>query len=140
MDMDVVSNGFSVTSAVLGVLVIGEVFKGIEDLRRDRHAFRKLSLTGVHDNGIDLDPDIGDKGFAGALAASGYDTSFFGKAHLATYHTFQPTGSKEFLRPSADVPDTWCGLYMGFDHVELMLVRHNWFLPEKPPAGQHYER
>ena len=21
-----------------------------------------------------------------------------------------------------------------------MLVGHNWFLPEKPPAGQHYER
>ena len=29
---------------------------------------------------------------------------------------------------------------MGFDRVELMLVGHNWFLPEKPPKGQHYER
>ena len=29
---------------------------------------------------------------------------------------------------------------MGFNHVELMLVGHNWFLPEKPPYGQHYER
>ena len=28
----------------------------------------------------------------------------------------------------------------GFNHVELMLVGHNWFLPEKPPRGQHYER
>ena len=32
---------------------------------------------GVHDNGIDLDPDIGEKGFAAALAATGYDTAFF---------------------------------------------------------------
>jgi len=29
---------------------------------------------------------------------------------------------------------------MGFEHVELMLVGHNWWAPEKPPAGQHYER
>jgi hypothetical protein len=29
---------------------------------------------------------------------------------------------------------------MGFQHVEMMLVGHNGFLPEKPPAGQHYER
>lgn len=35
------SDGFSVTSAVLGVLIIGEVFKGLEDLRRDaRHGFQ----------------------------------------------------------------------------------------------------
>ncbi|MEM7240198.1 MAG: sulfatase-like hydrolase/transferase [Pseudomonadota bacterium] len=37
-------------------------------------------------------------------------------------------------------PADWNGPYMGFDHVELMLVGHNWFLPEKPPGGQHYER
>ncbi len=29
---------------------------------------------------------------------------------------------------------------MGFSHVELMLMGHNWFLPERPPRGQHYER
>ena len=29
---------------------------------------------------------------------------------------------------------------MGFEHVELMLVGHNWWAPETPPAGQHYER
>ena len=29
---------------------------------------------------------------------------------------------------------------MGFEHVELMLVGHNWFPPERPPRGQHYER
>ena len=95
---------------------------------------------GVHDNGIDLDPEIGEKGFAGAMAAAGYDTSYFGKAHFSTFHTFQPTGTPECLRSSADYPDTWNGPYMGFNHVELMLVGHNWFLPEKPPHGQHYER
>ena len=34
---------------------------------------------GVHDNGIDLDPEIGEKGFASAIAASGYDTAYFGR-------------------------------------------------------------
>ncbi len=95
---------------------------------------------GVHDNGIDLDPRIGEKGFAGAMAAAGYQTAFFGKAHFSTYHTFAPTGTPECLRSSADYPADWYGPYMGFGHVELMLVGHNWFLPEKPPAGQHYER
>ncbi len=95
---------------------------------------------GVHDNGIDLDPAIGKNGFAGALAASGYETAFFGKAHFSTFHTFAPTGTPECLVSSAAYPDDWFGPYMGFQHVELMLVGHNWFLPEKPPGGQHYER
>ncbi len=95
---------------------------------------------GVHDNGIDLNPEIGDKGFAGAMSAAGYETSFFGKAHFSTFHTFEPTGTPECLRSSASYADDWYGPYMGFGHVELMLVGHNWFLPEKPPAGQHYER
>ena len=95
---------------------------------------------GVHDNGIDLDPEVGEKGFAGAMAAAGYETAFFGKAHFSTYHTFAPTGTPECLASSADYPAEWTGPYMGFGHVELMLVGHNWFLPEKPPKGQHYER
>ena len=33
---------------------------------------------GVHDNGIDLDPAVGEKGFAGALGKSGYDSAFIG--------------------------------------------------------------
>ena len=95
---------------------------------------------GVHDNGIDLDPAVGEKGFAGAMAAAGYETSFFGKGHFSTYHTFAPTGTPECLKSSAEYPDSWFGPYMGFNHVEMMLVGHNWFLPEKPPHGQHYER
>lgn len=95
---------------------------------------------GVHDNGIDLDPEIGEKGWAGAMAAAGYQTSYFGKAHFSTYHTYEPTGSPECLRSSADYPADWNGPYMGFQHLELMLVGHNWWAPEKPPAGQHYER
>ncbi|MEM7188693.1 MAG: sulfatase-like hydrolase/transferase [Pseudomonadota bacterium] len=95
---------------------------------------------GVHDNGIDLNPETGAKGFAGAMSAAGYDTGFFGKAHFSTYHTFQPTGSPECLRSSVDFGADWYGPYMGFEHVEMMLVGHNWFPPEKPPAGQHYER
>ena len=95
---------------------------------------------GVHDNGIDLDPAIGEKGFAGAMAASGYETAFFGKGHFSTYHTFEKTGTPECVKSSADYPEDWNGPYMGFDHVEMMLIGHNWFLPEKPPRGQHYER
>lgn len=95
---------------------------------------------GVHDNGIDLEPAIGEKGFAGTLASNGYDTSFFGKAHFSTYHTYEKTGTPESLQSSSDYDDNWYGPYMGFNHIEMMLVGHNWFLPEKPPAGQHYER
>ncbi|WP_137701957.1 sulfatase-like hydrolase/transferase [Marimonas lutisalis] len=95
---------------------------------------------GVHDNGIDLDPAVGEKGFAGALAVAGYQTAFFGKAHFSTYHTFEPTGTPECLRSSANYGADWFGPYMGFEHVEMMLVGHNWWAPEKPPAGQHYER
>lgn len=95
---------------------------------------------GVHDNGIDLNPEIGDQGFAGSLGQAGYQTSYFGKAHFSTFHTFAPTGTPECLTSSAKYPDDWNGPYMGFQHVELMLVGHNWFLPEKPPHGQHYER
>ena len=95
---------------------------------------------GVHDNGIDLDPKVGEKGFAGTLSRAGYDTAFFGKAHFSTYHTFAPTGTPECVASSARYPDDWFGPYMGFRHVELMLVGHNWFPPEKPPRGQHYER
>ena len=95
---------------------------------------------GVHDNGIDLNPETGAKGFAGSLTAAGYDTAFFGKAHFSTYHTFEPTGTPECLRSSANYAADWHGPYMGFSHVELMLVGHNWFPPEEPPAGQHFER
>ena len=95
---------------------------------------------GVHDNGIDLDPEIGEKGFAGVMGATGYETGFFGKAHFSTYHTFAPTGTPECLVSSGNYPEDWYGPYMGFGHVELMLVGHNWFLPEQPPKGQHYER
>lgn len=95
---------------------------------------------GVHDNGIDLNPAIGEKGWAGAMTAAGYQTSFFGKAHFSTYHTYDPTGTPECLRSSAQYGEDWNGPYMGFQHLELMLVGHNWWAPEKPPAGQHYER
>lgn len=95
---------------------------------------------GVHDNGIDLRPEIGERGWAGAMASAGYQTSFFGKAHFSTYHTYAPTGTPECLASSAQYDASWNGPYMGFEHLELMLVGHNWWAPEKPPGGQHYER
>ena len=101
-----------------------------------------LPLThGVWDNGVDLDPAVGEQGFAGTLANVGYDTAFIGKAHFATKATFAPTGTPECMRSQANFGDGWRGPYMGFRHVELIVLGHvNNPLPlERPPAG-HYER
>lgn len=95
---------------------------------------------GAHDNGIDLPTDLGEKGFAGSLAAADYHTAFFGKAHFSTFNTFESTGRPECIQSSAEYNDDWYGPYMGFQHVEMMLIGHNWFLPNKPPLGLHYER
>jgi arylsulfatase A-like enzyme len=94
---------------------------------------------GVHDNGIDLDPKLGEKGMAGSLSKTGINTAFIGKAHFATYHTFTPTGSPECKFSQKDYPSTWFGPYMGFQHTELVVEGHNHVLPKQPPSGQHYE-
>jgi arylsulfatase A-like enzyme len=58
-----------------------------------------LPLThGVWDNGVDLDPAVGESGFAGTLARAGYQTAFLGKAHFATKSTFAPTGTPDATR------------------------------------------
>ncbi|HET7298778.1 MAG TPA: sulfatase-like hydrolase/transferase, partial [Burkholderiales bacterium] len=88
---------------------------------------------GVSDNGIDLDPKVGEAGFAGAFAGAGYRTGYIGKAHFATSHTFKPTGTPE-CRNSDQDPD-WYGPYMGFEHVELVVEGHNHWPPMKPPRG-----
>ncbi len=100
-----------------------------------------LPLThGVHDNGIELDEDIADRGFAGSLGQAGYATRFIGKAHFSTYHSHQPTTRPENLAGSALYGPEWSGPYMGFDRTELMLIGHNYWLPERVPRGLHYER
>jgi len=101
-----------------------------------------LPLThGVWDNGVDLDPRVGERGFAGTLARAGYRTAFLGKAHFATKSTFAPTGTPECNKSQARYGPTWCGPYMGFQHVELCVLGHmHRTRPlERPPAG-HYER
>jgi arylsulfatase A-like enzyme len=100
-----------------------------------------LPLThGVHDNGIDLSPEVGARGFAGQLSAAGYHTALLGKAHFSTAHTFQPTGTPECRRSMQNYGPDWYGPYMGFDHVELVVEGHNQWPPLQPPSGQHYER
>jgi arylsulfatase A-like enzyme len=94
---------------------------------------------GVHDNGIDLAPERGERGYAAALSQAGYHTGIIGKAHFATYHVFAPTGTPESVLGSADVSPGWRGPYMGFDHAELVLIGHNWWLPEQAPKGLAYE-
>lgn len=100
-----------------------------------------LPLThGTHDNGIDLDEAVAERGFAGSLARAGYRTAFIGKAHFSSNHSAQPTGRCENVPSSHRFADDWHGPYMGFEHVELMQLGHNYWLPERPPGGLHYER
>ena len=100
-----------------------------------------LPLThGVHDNGIDLDPAVGEKGFAGQLSTAGYHTALVGKAHFSTWQTFASTGTPESWHDMKDYADDWHGPYMGFDHVELVVEGHNTNPPQPPPGGQHFER
>ena len=101
-----------------------------------------LPLThGVWDNGVDLDPRVGEQGFAGTLGKAGYGTAYFGKAHFATKATFAPTGTPECMRSQAKYGAHWHGPYMGFEEVQLIVLGHvNNPLPqERPPVG-HYER
>lgn len=101
-----------------------------------------LPLThGVWDNGVDLDPVVGGRGFAGVLAAAGYRTGFIGKAHFSTKSTFAPTGTPECNKSQASYGPAWFGPYMGFQHVELCVTGHmHRTRPlEEPPCG-HYER
>jgi arylsulfatase A-like enzyme len=101
-----------------------------------------LPLThGVWDNGVDLDPMVGGRGFSGVLAASGYQTAFIGKAHLSTKSTFAPTGSPECNKSQAKYGPQWFGPYMGFQHVELSALGHlHQTRPLERPAVGHYER
>ena len=102
-----------------------------------------LPLThGVCDNGIDLDEEVGNNGFAGTLAKHGYETALIGKAHFSTKNTFKPTGRPECKTSSKDYGPDWFGPYMGFKHVEMTDFGH-WHKvqdPLKPPFGLHYDR
>ena len=97
---------------------------------------------GVHDNGIDLAPELAENGYAAVLGRAGYQTAFVGKAHFATFETFRPTGTPECRHSSARYGADWNGPYMGFDYVNLCVMGHlhRKRPPERPPAGQHYER
>lgn len=95
---------------------------------------------GVRDNGIDLPTGTGEAGWAGQLAAAGYGTAFIGKAHFSTTRTFAPTGRPECQSSARNYDvDSWFGPYMGFGHVELMLMGHFNLLPKPPPDALHYE-
>lgn len=102
-----------------------------------------LPLThGVHDNGIDLDEAQADQGFAATLSRAGYRTHFIGKAHFSANHSYgnRPSGRCENLPSSARFAPEWQGPYMGFEQVRLMQLGHNYWLPDAPPGGLHYER
>ena len=101
-----------------------------------------LPLThGVWDNGVDLDPAVGQQGMAAKLAASGYATAFIGKAHFSSKITFAPTGTPECRKSAPNYPDDWFGPYMGFDHVELAALGkfHRNRLPQDAPTIHRFE-
>jgi arylsulfatase A-like enzyme len=101
-----------------------------------------LPLThGVWDNGVDLDPRVGEAGFAGTLARHGYRTALIGKAHFATKSTFRPTGTPGCRQSGARYGPNWHGPYMGFQYVELAVLGHlhRTRSLERPPVG-HDER
>ena len=95
---------------------------------------------GVVDNGYDLSEEVGEAGFGGQIARAGYNTAFIGKAHFSTYNTYQKTGRPECVRSFSDYSTDWMGPYMGFPHVELMVLGHNVGKEARAPKGQHYER
>jgi arylsulfatase A-like enzyme len=101
----------------------------------------QLPLThGVWDNGVDLDPAVGEAGFAGTLAGAGYATAFIGKAHFATKSTFAPTGTPEDRHNGALYLGGWRGPYMGFEHAELAVLGHlHRTRPLQEPVVGHYE-
>ncbi len=102
-----------------------------------------LPLThGVYDNHVSLDADVGEQGWARALANTGYKSGFIGKAHFGEDPKSTPYGAPESRDESASFPDDWNGPYMGFDHVRLMILGHwHQYLPcEEPPRGHHFER
>jgi len=70
---------------------------------------------GVYGDGLDLDPNIGEKGFAGTLANRGYDNASFGKAHFSAYHPSTPSGTPECVVSSAKRQSSWNGPYMVFN-------------------------
>ncbi len=102
-----------------------------------------LPLThGVYDNHVSLHPAIGYTGWARTLSDAGYTSAFIGKAHFGEHPAATPYGAPESRSQSAAFPSDWRGPYMGFEHVELMILGH-WhpLLPcEKPPRGHQFER
>jgi arylsulfatase A-like enzyme len=98
---------------------------------------------GVSDNGIDLNPNTGEKGFGRTFANNGYKSGFIGKLHFSSNKTFEPTGTPECRFSISKLGPNWFGPYMGFDHVETMVGGHYAGLDAaipSPPNAHHYER
>ena len=96
---------------------------------------------GVSDNGIDLSEDKAQLGFGNQFSKVGYNTGFIGKAHFSTHHTYKPTGTPECRWSLKNYSKDWFGPYMGFQHVETMVLGHYAnTTPKPPPNALHYER
>jgi arylsulfatase A-like enzyme len=108
------------------------------------------STHGVTSVGIDLPADMTSQSISSLLAAKGFRTALFGKAHFASAFPTFPTRQVESVEGSALVEPGWSGPYVGFEHVELVLFGHNVRLAPAmgawnwcfgpPPFGLHYGR
>ena len=103
--------------------------------RKEFNVNRSIAQThGVSDNGIDLNPEIGEKGFGRTFANNGYKSGFIGKLHFSSNKTFKPTGTPECRFSISKLGPNWFGPYMGFDHVETMVGGHYAGLDAAIPA------
>ena len=91
---------------------------------------------GVWDNGVDLNPQVGEAGFAGTLAAHGYHTAFIGKAHFSTKSTFSRLARLRPLQRATMGP--WRGPYASSTSNWRCRAFHR-TRPLNTPVG-HYER
>ncbi len=97
---------------------------------------------GVWTNGVDPEPRQLDDALSTRLTAGGFETSFVGKAHLASVGVLRPGASPhmEAIGNALRMPADWTGPYMGFSRVELLQMGHYPLGYGPAPLGLHYGR
>ena len=69
-----------------------------------------LPLThGTHDNGIDLDEQVAEGGFAGSLSRAGWHSAFIGKAHFSSTIRPHPRAAARMCPARTCSPTTGTG-------------------------------
>lgn len=97
---------------------------------------------GVWTNGVDPEDQQLDDALSTRAWRAGVQTSFVGKAHLASVGVLTPGASPhmEAIGNAMSMPDDWTGPYMGFSRVELLQMGHFPVGYGPAPLGLHYGR